>query len=188
MVNIRAPRRRIFGYNGETMEEYITDAIVLRKDPRGDLDGRYTLFTRRFGKIAGRATSSRKITSKLAPHLEPGTMAKVRFVEARGTQIVDALKSARVALSLIELAALADLAPEGMPEPALWEMLAHGTFSWRTALATLGWDPAHARCATCGGDGADYFSISRQEFYCRTHAAAYTSNAPRNAVSFIHAI
>jgi recombinational DNA repair protein (RecF pathway) len=173
------------------MEEYVTDAIVLRKDPRGDLDGRYTLFTKRFGRIAGRATSSRKITSKLAPHLEPGTVTKIRFVEAKGTQLVDALKSARVTLAIAELAAIAELTPEGMPEPELWNMLVSGAFSWRAALATLGWDPAHARCATCAGAPANYFYVPRQEFYCRRHAsatAAYASKAMRNAVSFIHAV
>jgi recombinational DNA repair protein (RecF pathway) len=182
------------------MEEYVTDAFVLRKDPRGDLDGRYTLFTRRFGKIAGRATSSRKITSKLAQHLEPGMLTKIRFVEARGTQLVDALKSARVALGVAELAALADLVPEGVPEPALWEMLAAnsesgGAFSWREALATLGWDPAHASCIICGSAPSEYFYVPRQEFYCRAHAAAaaaaamrHASKAMRNAVSFIHAV
>lgn len=165
------------------MEEYVTDAIVLRKDPRGDLDGRYTLFTKRFGKIAGRATSSRKIISKLAPHLEPGTFAKVRFVEAKGTQIVDALKSSRASLDINDLHFLSDLLPEGMPEPTLWDLIVEDAFRWRTALAILGWDPEGAACATCGAKDPSCFYVPRQEFYCTLHA----SRARRDTVLSIDA-
>ena len=101
------------------MQEYVTDAIVLKKDPLGDLDGRYTLFTTRFGKIIAKAKSSRKITSKLASHLEPGIVTKVRFIETKGTQLIDALKSGRVALPLGELQLLNQIIPDAEPEPAL---------------------------------------------------------------------
>jgi len=167
------------------MQEYVTDAIILRKDPRGDLDGRYTLFTKRFGKIAGRATSSRKITSKLAPHLEPGFVTKVRFVEAKGTQIIDALKSARLAIAIADLHALERIMPEAEPEPLLWDLLQSAAFSWRPALAILGWDPEHAACTNCAGDNAEYFYIPRQEFYC----AQCASKLGRNTISLmIHAV
>jgi recombinational DNA repair protein (RecF pathway) len=166
------------------MQEYVTDAIVLRKDPLGDLDGRYTLFTKRFGKIVGKAKSSRKITSKLAPHLEPGIVAKVRFIEARGTQLIDALKSARVALPLGDLHFLSQLLPDAEPEPALWELLVHSDeWSWAKALGILGWDPEDAECVECGAKRPSHFYIARQEFYCRTHA----SKARRDAVISIDA-
>ena len=61
------------------MEEYVTDAIVLEKQPAGESDGRYRLFTERFGRIAAKAKSSRRIISKLAGHLEPGSVAKIRL-------------------------------------------------------------------------------------------------------------
>ena len=152
------------------MQEYVTDAIVLRKDPLGDLDGRYTLFTKRFGKIVAKAKSSRKVTSKLAPHLEPGILSKVRFIETKGTQLIDALKSARVGLSLGELHSLSQLLPDAEPEPGLWEILESGMFAWPKTLAILGWDPEDAECIVCGGKKPAYFFITRQEFYCRTHA------------------
>ena len=122
------------------MQEYVTDAIVLKKDPLGDLDGRYTLFTKRFGKIIAKAKSSRKITSKLASHLEPGIVTKVRLIETKGTKLIDALKSGRVALPLGELQLLNQIIPDAEPEPALWELLAGGAFAWTPALAILGWD------------------------------------------------
>ncbi|HUC31396.1 MAG TPA: recombination protein O N-terminal domain-containing protein [Candidatus Paceibacterota bacterium] len=165
------------------MQEYVTDAIVLKKDPLGDLDGRYTLFTKRFGKIVAKAKSSRKITSKLAPHLEPGIVAKVRFIETKGTQLIDALKSDRAALPLRDLHFLSQLLPDAEPEPALWELLASGDFGWARALGVLGWDPEDAECVVCGEKQPSYFYITRQEFYCRTH----TSKAPQSAVISIDA-
>jgi recombinational DNA repair protein (RecF pathway) len=165
------------------MQEYVTDAIVLRKDPLGDLDGRYTLFTKRFGKIVAKSKSSRKITSKLASHLEPGTVAKVRFIETKGTQLIDALGSAHVALSLGDLHFLSQLLPDAEPEPALWELLANGDFTWAKTLGILGWDPEDAMCVVCGAKQPSYFYITRQEFYCRTHA----SKARKDAVIFIDA-
>ena len=172
------------------MQEYVTDAIVLRKDPLGDLDGRYTLFTKRFGKLVAKAKSSRKLTSKLAPHLEPGIVAKVRFIETKGTQLVDALKTDRIALPLGDLHFLSQLLPDAEPEPALWNLLigdvAHeksSGWSWAKTLAILGWDPEDAECIVCGSKYPSAFYITHQEFYCRTHA----SKARRDAVIFIDA-
>jgi recombinational DNA repair protein (RecF pathway) len=165
------------------MQEYVTDAIVLKKDPLGDLDGRYILFTKRFGKMVGKAKSSRKITSKLAPHLEPGIVAKVRFVEAKGTQIIDALKSERLKMLLNDLHFLSQLLPDAQPEEDLWEMLIGNDFSWQKTLSILGWDPEHAECAGCGRARPEYFYIPRQEFYCR----ACASKVRRDAVISIYA-
>ncbi len=156
------------------MQEYVTDAIVLTKRPSGELDGRYALFTKKFGKMTGRTTSSRKITSKLCGHLEPGSAVKVRFIEQKGTQIVDALKtaSARADITLHDLAALADLLPEMDPDATLWEHLSLAgdgnvtPFSWANVLKLLGWDPEGASCAGCGRSSLFYFYIPRQEFFC----------------------
>jgi recombinational DNA repair protein (RecF pathway) len=165
------------------MQEYVTDAIVLRKEPLGDLDSRYTLFTKRFGKIVAKAKSSRKITSKLAPHLEPGIVAKIRFFDAKGTQLIDALKSTRLTRPLGDMHSLSQLLPDAEPEPALWELLMGEQFKWATVLSILGWDPEGAECIMCGEKHPEYFYITHQEFYCRTHA----SKAHRDAVIFIDA-
>jgi recombinational DNA repair protein (RecF pathway) len=133
-----------------------------------------------------KAKSSRKITSKLAPHLEPGIVAKVRFIETKGAQLIDALKSGQVTLSLADLHFLSQLLPDAEPEPALWELLTDGNFTWGAALAILGWDPTDAECATCGVHQPSYFYIARQEFYCRTHGAA-ASKAHKDGVLSIDA-
>lgn len=158
------------------MQEYVANAIVLRKDPLRDLDGRYSLFTERFGKVIGKTTSSRKITSKLAPHLEPGMVARVRYIEQKGTQIVDALKVGRVSINLVNLHFLAELLPEGQAENELWNTLLRDDFSWRLVLKILGWDPEGVVCVTCGKSDVRAFFIRRQEFFCQTCATKLGKN------------
>ncbi len=165
------------------MQEYVTNALILRKDTLGDIDGRYTLFTERFGKIIGKAKSSRKITSKLAPHLEPGMISTVRILETKGTQLIDALKSDRLSASMNGLYALSQLLPEGEPEPSLWEMVTTQRLSWKKILSVLGWNPEEANCAVCENRAPNYFYIPRQEFYCSLCA----SKVRRDAVISIDA-
>jgi recombinational DNA repair protein (RecF pathway) len=162
------------------MEEYVSDAVVLAKEPRGEKDARYTLFTKQFGKIAGRTKSSRRITSKLAGHLEPGTVAQVRFIEKGGTQIVDALKISHSDISLNDLALLGGILPDMQADRDLWKELASGPFSWGSVLRTLGWDPRAALCALCGRR-AGWFFVPRQEFLCD----ACVSKMGKNKVSYI---
>ena len=148
------------------MQEYVTDALVLAKRASGELDARYTLFTKKFGKMVGRAKSSRKITSKLAGHLEPGSVIKVRFIEKAGVQIVDALRTARADISLKDLSALDGVIPEMEVDDVLWEQVSGGVFSWTSIIRALGWDPAEAVCAHCGRRDASFFFVPRQEFFC----------------------
>jgi recombinational DNA repair protein (RecF pathway) len=186
-------------YNNH-MQEFVTNAIVLRKYPQGDIDGRYTLFTERFGKLMAKAKSSRKIISKLAPHLEPGTLLKVRFIEAHGTQIIDALKDDAIALSLLDMHFLSMLLPDGQPEPELWSMLVEqaqtqqnnrkherAKFSWSHALAILGWDPEGALCITCNARPGTHFYVPRQEFFCDTCVKKLPSKLRQSAVISLYA-
>ena len=168
------------------MQEYVTNAIVLRKYPQADLDGRYTLFTERFGKMTGKAKSSRKITSKLAPHLEPGTALRTRFVEVHGTQIIDALKVGSANLPLMDLQYLSMVLPEGQPEPDIWKMIVTRRFSWPTALAVLGWDPGASLCASCGTRRGTEFYIPRQEFFCAQCIRKVPLKTRQNAVISLH--
>ena len=158
------------------MQEYVSEAIVLKKQPLGDCDNRYSLFTRRFGKMTAKAKSARKITSKLAGHLEPGNVIRVRLIEKNGLQIADALKEARLDISLEDCALLSDLLPEGEAEPALWAHCRAGSFVQRDILRTLGWDPEYAACATCGEPEVFLFYIPSQEFFCRRHASKLNGN------------
>jgi recombinational DNA repair protein (RecF pathway) len=164
------------------MHEYVTKAVVLDKATRGgEADARYSFFTERYGKIAARATSSRKIVSKLAGHLEPGTLASVRIIEQHGTKVVDALKVARVGVPMRSLAALNQLLGEWEPDRGMWDLLNGEHFTWARALAVLGWDPQGAVCANCAvadpARPARYFYIPRQEFFCAACAAPLSAAA-----------
>jgi len=162
------------------MEEYVTDAIVLKKEPSGESDMRYTLFSERFGKISAKAGSSRRIVSKLAGHLEPGAVAKVRFIDKGSAQIVDALKSSRIDISPADLRFLNDLLPDLQADPDLWVQLTRRAFSWRDILRVLGWDPRGAICSLCGRKAA-WFFIPRQEFLCDP----CVSKMGKNKISYI---
>jgi recombinational DNA repair protein (RecF pathway) len=179
------------------MQEYVTKAVVLDKQTQGGhADARYAFFTERFGKVVAKATSSRKIVSKLAGHLEPGTLVAVRIIEQHGTRVVDALAATKLGgVSLRELAALAALLPEWQPERELWEELARAQtrtsqardsacFSWSRALAILGWDPEGAICASCNQSNraAPYFFLPRQEFFCKQCVAGWPSMLTANQV------
>jgi recombinational DNA repair protein (RecF pathway) len=159
------------------MREYVSRAVVLSKETRGGhADARYSFFTERYGKIAARAKSSRKIVSKLAGHLEPGTLASVRVIETYGVQVIDALKIARVDVPIGHLASLNDLLPEWEPDVALWSELGQPVFSWTNTLAILGWDPRGAVCAICGRGDAPHFFTPRQEFFCTSCASKFRPN------------
>jgi recombinational DNA repair protein (RecF pathway) len=185
------------------MQEFVSDAIVLRKDPQGDLDGRYVFFTERFGKVVAKAKSSRKITSKLASHLEPGTIGKIRFIENHSTQIIDALKARKSGVAIADLSFLSQLLHELQPEPELWEMLFGGgvdggastagtalapNFSWAKTLAVLGWDPHEAVCFSCGKARPAYFYVPRQEFFCADCVKKLPLKLRGNAVLSIYAL
>lgn len=151
------------------MHEYVTKAVVLDKQTRGgEADARYSFFTERYGKISAKATSSRKIVSKLAGHLEPGTLTSVRIIEQHGTKVVDALKIARTPIGLRDLASLNQLLGEWEPDAAMWHELksAAEPFSWPNVLAILGWDPRGAVCVSCNSRKGNSFYIPRQEFFC----------------------
>jgi recombinational DNA repair protein (RecF pathway) len=163
------------------MQEYVSEAIVLEKQPLGDCDNRYALFTRRFGKMVAKAKSARKITSKLAGHLEPGNVVRVRLIEKNGLQIADALKETRLEVALEDLFLLSGLLPDGEAEPALWANCRAGIFAWRDILRVLGWDPEYATCAACGSSEISSFYIHSQEFFCRRCA----SKSGRNGIPLL---
>jgi recombinational DNA repair protein (RecF pathway) len=149
------------------MQEYLSDAIVLSREPNGDLDCRFRIFTKKYGKLAAKAKSVRKVTSKLAGHLVPGNVVSVRVVEKNGPQIVDALKSAKVtAANPRDLYLLAGLLADSEPDIGLWNLICGGKFGWLAALKILGWDPAHAVCGICRKGEPAVFDAEGQEFFC----------------------
>src|SRR3990170_8049430 len=116
------------------MQEYLSDAVVLSREPSGELDLRISLFTKKFGKLVGKVKSARKITSKLSGHLEPGNLIKVRVIEKNGFQIADALKSARTDTKEADLEVLGTLLHDEEPDSGLWALITSGNFNWKETL------------------------------------------------------
>jgi len=164
------------------MLEYLSEAIVLNKEPNGDLDTRVSLFTKKFGKLVAKAKSARRITSKLSPHLEPGNLIDVRLVEKNGLQVVDALKKDRLHIEPADLYNLHLLFAEAEPDSRLWHDIKSENIDWRKVLAILGWDPRDATCQMCGKGDPQVFRIKSQEFFCKGCA----SKVAENDLLYIH--
>lgn len=150
------------------MQEYITKGIVLATETSGEQDTRFSVFTEKYGKLVARAKSTRKITSKLAAHLQPGSISTVRFVEQKGLQLVDALRIRKVAIRAPDLFYIDQMVHEAEPDLELWNALTENNFSWSLLLQVLGWDPAHAGCVGCGRNTPRHFRVKTQEFFCTT--------------------
>jgi len=158
------------------MLEYFSEAVVLDKEPFGEMDVKVSLFTKKFGKIVARAKSARKITSKLSAHLEPGGLVKVRLVEKNGFQAVDALKIAKINISLFNLFLLNKVLAEMEPDFSIWQILVSNDFNWRKILKILGWDPKEAVCSKCGKSRTAAFNFLNQEFFCQMCASQFSSD------------
>ena len=67
------------------MKTYNTTGIVLTIQDHGENDRRFSIFTKDFGKIETVAKGTRKILSKLNPHLQP--LSHVSLMVAQGKRI-----------------------------------------------------------------------------------------------------
>lgn len=171
------------------MVEHYTKAVVLSREPRGELDVALTLYTKDFGKIIAKVKSIRRITSKLSGHLTPGAIANVRIIEMNGSghQVVDALSSrVKVTLGLLRfLDFINKLTPTGLPDLHLWHELESALFScahskrgseaeallppkatYRRVISIMGYDAKNAFCYNCGGREIAYFVPCDIMFLC----------------------
>lgn len=151
------------------MTEYFTEAVVLDKEDLRDFDSRICLYSKDLGKIMAKATSVRKIVSKLAAHLEPGNLIQVRLVGKNVFQIVDALKISnfpRTSETVIGLNLIKELTSEGQPDNELWQLLKAGDLSGGKLLGVLGFGQEFASCQNCGADDPAHFLLNELEYYC----------------------
>ena len=152
------------------MLEQVTEAIVLDKECIGDAHVRVHLFTKSMGRIIAKATSARKITSKLNAHLEPLNIITVRLVEKNHLpQVTDALRKDKLPFKVLPaLMIVKELAAEYEPDAALFTALSaplKDRQNLRRLLSILGYDPQLAECVGCGKPPA-YFSLSMLSFVC----------------------
>lgn len=66
------------------MSTYVTNGFILNVKPWREGDRLYTIFTDSAGKVEAVASGSRKVSSKLSPHLSP--FSEISLMIARGRQ------------------------------------------------------------------------------------------------------
>ena len=159
------------------MREYFIDALILDAENAGDFDRLIYLYTPTLGKVAAKAKSIRKITSKLAGHLEPLSISKIRLVEKNGIQITDAIlvrqiEKSPAALQLLQF--IKEMTYEFQPDKKLWlilkksfEDLKNKSFSYKPLLKALGFAPDFAECSVCKNKMVKFFSPKEQVFLCQ---------------------
>ncbi|MBI1960722.1 MAG: recombination protein O N-terminal domain-containing protein [Candidatus Liptonbacteria bacterium] len=177
------------------MEEYTTEAVVLAKHESGEADTVITLYTRALGKVRAIARSSRKITSKLAGHLEPSSLVTVRLARRKMFHVADALMSRRFPNAERILAFLAHHTEHGADERT-WNVLMdtleanerEERMHIGSLLQTLGYDPAFAACATCGITPTQYVTAANLDFYCGPCADRIGTRTPAEFLSVAEAV
>ena len=161
------------------MKEYCTEAIVLDKEDFRELDSRVFFYTKSLGKVVGKATSARKITSKLNAHLEPLNLVQLRLIHKNNFQIIDALTIDRFStlrhpdrlpqiLNLLTFMKEMTFAEHSDHE--LWSIFKETLYSenitYRPLLRSFGFDPQFALCDTCQKE-PHYFIAQDFSFCCQ---------------------
>lgn len=153
------------------MTEHYTEALVLDKEELADFDSRVFLYSRDLGRVIAKATSVRKITSKLAAHLEPGNFIKARLVQSDSWrfQVADALKTdflPKTADFINILNLVKELTAEGQADEELWDLLQLKNLSGAKFLKILGFDNKFALCQNCGAENPAQFLLKELEYSC----------------------
>ena len=167
------------------MIDYFTEALVLDHQEREDCHASVLLYTKQLGRISAHAKGLRKITSRLAGHLQPLQFSKVRLVEKGTFRIADAIGTYRIppsvpALELVRF--LTTMTFESQPDHALWAALTDAArtlrrttrLSYQPLLEALGFSSRFASCVSCESQRVAYFSPEAQSFLCR--ACVYKSS------------
>jgi DNA repair protein RecO (recombination protein O) len=159
------------------MIEHYTKSLVLHREPKGEVDEVFTLYTRDLGKIHAKAKSIRRITSKLSGHLTLGSLNKIRIIENKGSgfQVIDALSDEFFRHDELHkfLDFLDRMTPEREPDDELWSFVESiinlgdlGGVEYRHLLEIMGFGPKFAKCVNCGRGEIAYFMPSDVIFLC----------------------
>lgn len=162
------------------MNEYITEAFVLKSQPQLNKNRWVELYTKNLGKIKVKAISGGKITSKLAPHLDVLNLSIVRLVNKNIFLITDALTKNRfenirknntfLEQALETVLIIKNITPFNVPDYDLWNYLnssfKKNQFNNKTLLTILGYNPKLAQCSFCENKNIKYFIISEQNYAC----------------------
>lgn len=163
---------------------------MLDKESIGECDSRIFFYTEELGKIIAKATSARKIVSRLAAHLEPLNYITARLVsrqngaaaDIRRFQITDALlmdnagrlktDSEKFRNTLRAFHLISRIVPEGVADGELWVILLRSIregipVTIQDALGFLGFGKDFADCALCRKTNPEYIYPRDNMFVCR---------------------
>ncbi len=162
------------------MNEYITEALVLKTRTWANKDKQISLYTKDLGRLSVRAISGGKMTSKLSPHLDVLNLSTVRLINKNNFLIADALTKDRfdkirnsedkIAQGLKTVSLIDEITPFNMVDNRLWYYLIlslkKARFNDKKLLKILGYDPTLAKCMVCNKKEVSYFVISEQDYVC----------------------
>ncbi|MDD4931553.1 MAG: recombination protein O N-terminal domain-containing protein [Candidatus Colwellbacteria bacterium] len=180
------------------MIENSTWGVILDRINDNGLDTEYSIFTWDLGKVKAKATSVRKITSKLAGHLEPGTLARLRLVQKAidgNYKIAESLidertKDPRAMSALLFVDRMTPILQTDIHLFAFLKALVSGeeegseASHYRKVLSILGFDPEHAICSICGEDKIAYFIPQDIMFLCHQCLRKTRKGPDQRGVSF----
>jgi len=182
------------------MIEHATWGVILDRTRDDELDTEYSIFTWDLGKVRAKAQSVRKITSKLAGHLEPGSLSRLRLVQksADGNfKVVESLIDERssdpaVIRSLLFADKMTPLLQHDLHLFAFLKDLVSGAGQggeagyYRRILTILGYDPDNATCFVCGKSEIAYFVPQDIIFLCHQCLQNQKRNTDQGGVSLRH--
>ena len=158
------------------MSEYLTEGVVLEKEPYGEVDYQVLLFTKDLGKIYVKMKSGRKITSKLNSHLEPLNKVVIRIIEKNGFQVVDALRFGRYSNKLVIILSLVSkITVELQPDLKMWQILKlipndrdpkDIRILIKKILGISGFGTDFSTCYNCGRKSPKTFIFESAQFVC----------------------
>jgi len=158
------------------MIEHYTEGIVLDRNPRGEIDGSVTIYTKDLGKVTAFTKSIRKITSKLSGHLMPGNIVRLRIVQNKNIQAIDAL-SEKPKCDMAELLPflhfLNEVVPHGEEDTNFWHLI-KGIIeechfepeTYKYILGILGFGIGDGVCGNCERSEIAHFSMPDIMFLC----------------------
>lgn len=169
-----------FPYIMNDMHEFVSDAFVLGRRPRGELDLTVDLYTEQMGRIEGRVISGQKISSKFSQHLNVPNLVRMRIVVKNAFTVTDALtlstfsglKEDGEALQRVfrVFFLLRVATPQHAQDERLWKYLSaimpKNTISMKEIMDILGYDVSSALCASCKSPLTSYFEYGEGSFLC----------------------
>lgn len=170
------------------MTEFVTDAFVLGRRVRGELDITVDLYTESMGRIEGRVISGQKISSRFSQHLSVSNLVTVRMVEKNTLTVTDALTVSEFQWMKDDISVFERVlhifflirvsTPQHVPDPILWkhlsESMATHTIEMKEILKILGHDISSAVCAYCKKIPVHYFEYEDGAFFCETCGSKQT--------------